>query len=168
MGGLRVAPRTLSVECCLLLDGDPRPHWHQSPYRRYCGQQYIRAGRRPGAQKWVPWQRRAAGRGRRLVSKVFSQDSFCCVLWSTSSRTSHGGGLQGLLPGQGGGSTALRGAEPRFVGLAAPFSDVTKLVLFSLGNLNIFFEHHCIWQSLAFVFCVSQRQFLDDFPAFFP
>ena len=48
MGGLRVALETLSVECRLLWVSDPRSHWHQSPYRRYCGQHYLRAGRRPG------------------------------------------------------------------------------------------------------------------------
>ena len=79
----------------------------------------------------------------------------------------HGGGLQGLVPGQDGGSSAFRGAEPRCVGLAAPFSDVTKLVLFSLGNVNIFYEPHCIWQSLAFVFCGSQRQLSDEIFAVF-
>ena len=83
-------------------------------------------------------------------------------------------GLQGLLPGQfmlrfvahiiedvarrkssmssfraRRGSTALRGAEPRCVGLAAPFSNVSKLMLFSLGNLNIFYEPHSISTSCS-------------------
>ena len=59
MDGLRVALRTLSVECCFLPESDPRPYGHQSPYRRYYGQHYIRAG----APKWVPGQERAAGQG---------------------------------------------------------------------------------------------------------
>ena len=60
------------------------------------------------------------------------------------------GGLRGLQPGQGWsrsskltrwarqGSTALRGAEPRSVGLVPPLSDVMQLLdvlaLFSPGN----------------------------------
>ena len=32
--------------CRLLRESDPRPHWHQSLYRRYCCQHYILAGRR--------------------------------------------------------------------------------------------------------------------------
>ena len=63
MGVLRVALRTLSVECRLLRVSYPRSCSHQSPYRRYCGQRYIRAGQRPGARKWVPGQGRAAERG---------------------------------------------------------------------------------------------------------
>ena len=58
MGGLRVALRTLSVECRLLRESDPR---------RYCGQNYIRAGRRPGAPKWVPGQEEAAGVSVKVV-----------------------------------------------------------------------------------------------------
>ena len=66
----------------------------------------------------------------------------------------HRGGLQGLLSwdkvlqrlaeqsiedvGKQ-GSTALRGTKLRSVGLVAPFSDVMKLLQFSLRNLDIFF-----------------------------
>ena len=52
-------------------------------------------------------------------------------------RRGGGGDLQDFLPGQGGGSTTLRGAELRCVGLVEPFSDVKKLVQFSLRNLDI-------------------------------
>ena len=60
MDGLRVALRTLSVECRLIRVGDPRPYWHQSPFRRCCGHNLL-AGRCPGAPKWVPGQGRAGG-----------------------------------------------------------------------------------------------------------
>ena len=81
MGGLRVAPRTLSVECRLPLGkGDP-PRGLPSPYRRYDGQHYIRAGRRPEPQSGFL----GTGGGRWLngwwkglmiikVINVFSQD----------------------------------------------------------------------------------------------
>ena len=63
MGDLRVALRTLSVKCRLFRESDPRPYWHQA-YRRFCGQHYTWAGRRPGAQKSVPpGQVRAGGAG---------------------------------------------------------------------------------------------------------
>ena len=100
----------------------PAPPLAPEPVQKILRSTYQRAGRRPGDPKWVLGQVRAAGREAAV-------------------------GLQVLLPGHGGGSTALRGAEPRCVGLAAPFSDVIELVLFSLGNLTLPLRAPCIWQS---------------------
>ena len=45
----------------------PEPHWHQSPYRRYCGQLYILQGgaqeRQSGILDVVGGRRGAAGGG---------------------------------------------------------------------------------------------------------
>ena len=151
MGGLRVALTTLSDECRLLRVSDPLPMPVPKILRstlRSC----RAASRRPKVGSW-------AGEGGGAEAAV---------------------GLQVLLPGQflfrfveqiieddrvvdagteevfkvfsQGSLSALRGAEPRCVGVAAPLSDVIELVLFSLGNLDTFCEPFCIWQSLAPVF----------------
>ena len=62
------------------------------------------------------------------------------------------------------GSTALRGAELRSVGLVAPFPDVMKLVQISAENLDIFLRALCIWQSLSLVFLLQLRRLLEFFP----
>ena len=65
--------------------------------------------------------------GRRLVSKIFSQERFFDVLWSRSSSTPRRRRSSRSFPRIGcvfSSSTALRGAEPRCAGRVAPFSDV--------------------------------------------
>ena len=75
------------------------------------------------------------------VFKVFSLDSSAAFVGADHQRRGRGGDLQGFLPGQGGGSTALCEAEMRSVGLVATFSDVMQLLdvlaLFSLANMDI-------------------------------
>ena len=72
MGGLRVALRTLSVECRRLRVSDPRSYRH----RLYSdtGQHYIRPGAAPGSPKVGSRMVLGGGRlaGRTVLDKTFS------------------------------------------------------------------------------------------------
>ena len=86
MGGLRVALRTLSVECCLPRESDPRPHWHhvqggaQEPQSGFLGRG-GRAGRgwrgpdrRQGLQSLVPGQDRVVRFVEQIIEDVGKEE----------------------------------------------------------------------------------------------
>ena len=71
----------MAVACRLLRESDPRPRGPLSPVQRYCGQHYIRLGRRPGAPKWVPGWCGAGGgwRGGRKNELVNNLGTFATI-----------------------------------------------------------------------------------------
>ena len=98
---------------------DPRPYWHQSPYRGYYAQHHFRAGWRPRAPKWVPVQGRASGWSPRSSPS----GQFCRVLCSRSSRPPARRRSSRSSTRARWGSTALRGADCEVSrGSAAPLT----------------------------------------------
>ena len=98
------------------------------------------------------------------VSKVYSMDSSAAFGGGDHRRRGRGGDLQGLLPGQGAGSTALPKAKLRCVGSSGAVLRRDEARAVPPGTWTFFLRVPLFWKSLALVFLRQSTRLLELLP----